>query len=218
MALGVLSLSISNTFLLLPPAAPEPDRLVMIYSRSTGEAVGQVSYPDYKYYRENNHVFTDLAAAPNSISGEHQLRRHPRGEGDHAAGFRQLFRGVGNPAVSRALFRAWRRPDQGACRRDDLLLLEASGRGSQYRRQDGRGHNHFGRHAEGVHGVFLRTQRGPSDAAFARTDNKLRLVRATRQPAVVSDCPAETWSKPASGASGDGGSCRTARHSLSQGR
>ena len=67
MALGVISLSVSNTFLLLPPAAPEPDRLVKIYSRTPTEAVGAVSYPDYKYYRENNHVFTDIAAAPNSI-------------------------------------------------------------------------------------------------------------------------------------------------------
>jgi len=67
MALGVISLSVSNTFLLLPPAASEPDRLVKIYTRSPTEAVGAVSYPDYKYYRENNHVFTDIAAAPNSI-------------------------------------------------------------------------------------------------------------------------------------------------------
>jgi predicted permease len=68
MALGIVSLSVSNTFLLLPPAAPEPDRLVMIYSRSASEAVGQISYPDYQYFRENNHVFLDIAAAPNSIS------------------------------------------------------------------------------------------------------------------------------------------------------
>jgi len=67
MALGVISLSVSNTFLLLPPAAPEPDRLVKIYTRTPTEAIGGVSYPDYKYYRENNHVFTDIAAAPNSI-------------------------------------------------------------------------------------------------------------------------------------------------------
>ena len=67
MALGVISLSVSNTFLLLPPAAPEPDRLVKIYTRSPTEAMANVSYPDYKYYRENNHVFTDIAAAPNSI-------------------------------------------------------------------------------------------------------------------------------------------------------
>ena len=68
MALGIVSLSVSNTFLLLPPAAPAADRLVMIYSRSASEAVGQVSYPDYQYFRENNHVFSDIAAAPNSIS------------------------------------------------------------------------------------------------------------------------------------------------------
>jgi predicted permease len=79
MALDVVGLSVSNTALLLPPAAPEPDRLVTIYSRSAHEPAGQISYPDYKYYRDNNHVFTDIAAAPNSISvnansdGTHQV-------------------------------------------------------------------------------------------------------------------------------------------------
>ena len=68
MALGILSLSVANTFLLLPPAAPSPDRLVMIYSHSPNEAIGQISYPDYEYYRDHNHVFSDIAAAPNSIS------------------------------------------------------------------------------------------------------------------------------------------------------
>src|SRR5579863_5702128 len=68
MALGVVSLSVSNTFLLLPPAGAEPDRLVMICSRSSGKPAEQISYPDYQYYRQNNHVFTDIAAAPNSIS------------------------------------------------------------------------------------------------------------------------------------------------------
>lgn len=67
MALGVLSLSVSNTLLLLPPAGGQPDQLVMIYSRSPDENLGQVSYPDYEYYRRNNHVFTDMAAVPNSI-------------------------------------------------------------------------------------------------------------------------------------------------------
>ena len=68
MALGVVSFSVANTFLLLPPAAPEPDRLVMIYSHSATEAAAQISYPDYQYFREHNHVFLDVAAAPNSIS------------------------------------------------------------------------------------------------------------------------------------------------------
>ena len=64
MALAVVSLSVSNTLLLLPPAGHKPDRLVMIYSRGPGEDIGQVSYPDYEYYRRNNHVFTDIAAEP----------------------------------------------------------------------------------------------------------------------------------------------------------
>jgi len=67
MALGVVSLSVSNTLLLLPPAAPEPDRLVKIYTRTPADPADAVSYPDYRYYRENNRVFTDIAALPNSI-------------------------------------------------------------------------------------------------------------------------------------------------------
>lgn len=68
MALSALSLSVLNTFLLLPPAAAEPNRLVMLYSHSSNTPIEQISYPDYKYIRENNHVFTDVAAAPNSMS------------------------------------------------------------------------------------------------------------------------------------------------------
>ena len=68
MALGVLTLSVSNTFLLAPPAAPQPDRLVMIRGRSPIGEVDQLSYPDFEYLREHNHVFTDIAAAPNSIN------------------------------------------------------------------------------------------------------------------------------------------------------
>jgi putative ABC transport system permease protein len=67
MALGVLALSVANTVLLLPPAAPSPDRLVTIYSRSPHEAIEHISYADYQYYRDHNHVFTEMAAAPNSI-------------------------------------------------------------------------------------------------------------------------------------------------------
>lgn len=67
MALAIVSLSISNTLLLMPLAAREPDRLVKIYLRTPSDSAASISYPDYKYYRENNHVFTDIAAAPNSI-------------------------------------------------------------------------------------------------------------------------------------------------------
>src|ERR1035438_7431426 len=65
MALGVLTLSVSTTFLLLPPAGHDPGRLVMIYTRVDSDAIDQISWPDYKYYRQNNHVFTDIAAEPN---------------------------------------------------------------------------------------------------------------------------------------------------------
>jgi predicted permease len=68
MALGIVALSVSNTVLLLPPAAPSADRLVTIYHRAPGNPTEEISYPDYEYYRRNNHVFTDIAAAPNSIS------------------------------------------------------------------------------------------------------------------------------------------------------
>ncbi|HEY4363216.1 MAG TPA: ADOP family duplicated permease [Bryobacteraceae bacterium] len=67
MALGVLALSISNTFLFLSLAAPNPDRLVMIHARAADKDVDQISYPDWQYIREHNQVFTDVAAAPNSI-------------------------------------------------------------------------------------------------------------------------------------------------------
>jgi predicted permease len=82
MAVGVLSLSVSNTFLLLPPAAPEADRLVTIYARAPGEAIGAISYLDYEYFRQNNHVFTDVAATPDSIgvqaSGDLEKHREVR--------------------------------------------------------------------------------------------------------------------------------------------
>lgn len=76
MALGVVSLSISNTFLFLPPAAAAPDRLVMIYSRSPSESIGMISYPDYQYFREHNHVFSDIAATPNSIGINDDVDEH----------------------------------------------------------------------------------------------------------------------------------------------
>lgn len=68
MALGIVGLSVSNTLLVLPPTAPAPDRLVMIYGHSDTGSIDQFSFPDYEYYRKNNQVFTDIAAAPNSIS------------------------------------------------------------------------------------------------------------------------------------------------------
>ncbi len=67
-ALGMVGLSVTNTILVLPPAAPAPDRLVAMSGRAPGNPIDQVSYPDYAYYRDHNHVFTGIAAAPNSIN------------------------------------------------------------------------------------------------------------------------------------------------------
>ena len=67
MALGVLALSISNTFLLLTPSAVDPTRLVTIHGRTPEKPVEHISYPDYTYLRDNNRVFTDIAAAPETI-------------------------------------------------------------------------------------------------------------------------------------------------------
>ena len=53
--------SLSNTgHARRPPSGVAPDRLVMIYSHSPNQDIGEVSYPDYEYFRKNNHVFTDI--------------------------------------------------------------------------------------------------------------------------------------------------------------
>jgi len=67
LALGVIGVSVTNTILLLPAPGTEPNRLVTIYAQAPGKPVDQISYPDYAYYRDNNRVFSDIAAAPNSI-------------------------------------------------------------------------------------------------------------------------------------------------------
>ena len=68
MAVSVIGLSVWNTVLLRPPTAADPGRLVTIYTRSPTGAFEDVSYPDYQYYRDNNQVFSGIAAFPNSIS------------------------------------------------------------------------------------------------------------------------------------------------------
>ena len=52
MSLGIVSLSVVNTVLLLPPPGTAAGRLVMIYSHGAGHEIGEVSYPDYEYYRQ----------------------------------------------------------------------------------------------------------------------------------------------------------------------
>lgn len=55
MAIGVISLGISGTALLVPPAGEQPNRLITIYEQATGKGLDHVSYPGFEYYRDNNH-------------------------------------------------------------------------------------------------------------------------------------------------------------------
>jgi len=68
MAVSVAGLSVFNAVLLRPPAAAAPGRLITIYTRSPAAEFENVSYPDYEYYRDNNHVFSDVAAFPYSVA------------------------------------------------------------------------------------------------------------------------------------------------------
>src|SRR5215475_10895914 len=67
MSLGIVSLSVSNTLLLLPPPGTDSGRLVAIHARTAGKDIGEISYPDYEYYRRTNHVFSDIGAEYASI-------------------------------------------------------------------------------------------------------------------------------------------------------
>ena len=68
MAAGAAGISIFNALLLRPPAVPAPDRLATVYTTTPTEQFSGVCYEDYKYYRDNNHVFSDVLAFPNSIA------------------------------------------------------------------------------------------------------------------------------------------------------
>lgn len=62
MAASVAGLSFFNALLLRPPMASAPSRLVTLYESSPSNEIQSVSFLDYKFYRENNHVFSGLAA------------------------------------------------------------------------------------------------------------------------------------------------------------
>ena len=68
MAAGTTGFSMFNAVLLRPPAVPAPGQLVSVYESTPQEKFNNVSYEDYKYYRENNHVFSDVLAFPYSIA------------------------------------------------------------------------------------------------------------------------------------------------------
>ena len=68
MAAASVGLSTFNALLVQPPAVPEPNRLLTIYTVTPETPFNQLSYPDYLYYRDNNQVFSGLCAMPFSIT------------------------------------------------------------------------------------------------------------------------------------------------------
>jgi predicted permease len=71
LAIGMAAASAGlSTFhaLLVRPAVPAADRLLTIYTVTPEAPFNQVSYPDYRFFRDNNRVFSGLCALPFSIS------------------------------------------------------------------------------------------------------------------------------------------------------
>jgi predicted permease len=68
LAIGIVGISVSNYILLRPPAASDPGRLVTIYNRSPENAAERISYPAYKYLRDQTRSFSDIAAFPTFLS------------------------------------------------------------------------------------------------------------------------------------------------------
>jgi macrolide transport system ATP-binding/permease protein len=67
LAAASVGLSTFHALLLRPPAVVEPNRLLTVYTVTSEEPFNQVSYPDYRYYRDNNSVFSGLCAIPFNI-------------------------------------------------------------------------------------------------------------------------------------------------------
>jgi predicted permease len=68
MAAASVGLSTFNALLVQPPAVPEPNSLLTIYTVTPDSPFNQLSYPDYLYYRDNNSVFSGLCAMPFAIT------------------------------------------------------------------------------------------------------------------------------------------------------
>jgi predicted permease len=81
MAATSIGLSTFNALLVQPPAVPEPNRLLTIYTITPDAPFNQLSYPDYLYYRDNNQVFSGLCAMPYSISTQPLNFEHNQKQG-----------------------------------------------------------------------------------------------------------------------------------------
>ena len=85
LAIGIsaasVGLSTFNALLVQPPAVPEPNRLLTIYTVTPDQPFNQLSYPDYRFYRDNNSVFSGLCAMPFSISTQPLTFEHSQKQG-----------------------------------------------------------------------------------------------------------------------------------------
>ncbi len=55
------------TFAQQPPHVAQPERLVRLNRTSEGVTAGSLSYPDYEFYRDENHTLSSLAAYDRSL-------------------------------------------------------------------------------------------------------------------------------------------------------
>ncbi len=68
MAAGAVGFSVFNALLLRPPAVPAPEQLLSVYASTPTEEFCGANYDDYKFYRDNNRVFSGVLAFPYSVS------------------------------------------------------------------------------------------------------------------------------------------------------
>jgi predicted permease len=68
MSAGAVGFTVFNALLLRPPAVHAPEQLVTVYTSTPSDEFSGICYDDYKYYRDNNLVFSDMMSFPYSIS------------------------------------------------------------------------------------------------------------------------------------------------------
>jgi macrolide transport system ATP-binding/permease protein len=71
LAVAVMGLSVINAILLRVPGVSEPPRILTVTGDTPRDLNQGFCYPDYQFYRDHNHVFSAVAAFPESISFRH---------------------------------------------------------------------------------------------------------------------------------------------------